>query len=128
MKGAWDSIHVLEVEDNKKNANYRLTSTVMLSLSTKSESLGEVCLAGSLTRQQSETCPLNSRNTHLGNIGKLVEATENRLRLQVTDIYFAKTKEVLSTVRSFMGMPDQEKQKLLTMDLAAALARKGKAM
>lgn len=51
MKGTWDSIHVVEVKDQKKNAHYKLTSTVMLSVETENESTGSVNLAGSLTRQ-----------------------------------------------------------------------------
>jgi capping protein (actin filament) muscle Z-line, beta len=51
MKGTWDSIHVVEVQDSKKNAHYKLTSTVMLSIETETEATGIVNLAGSLTRQ-----------------------------------------------------------------------------
>jgi hypothetical protein len=51
MKGTWDSIHVVEVQDNKKNAHYKLTSTVMLSIETETNATGQVNLAGSLTRQ-----------------------------------------------------------------------------
>lgn len=51
MKGTWDSIHVVEVHDKKKNATYKLTSTVMLTLETETTSTGQVNLAGSLTRQ-----------------------------------------------------------------------------
>lgn len=51
MKGTWDSIHVVEVKDNRKNAHYKLTSTVMLSITTDTPSTGSVSLAGSLTRQ-----------------------------------------------------------------------------
>ncbi len=51
MKGTWDSIHVVEVQDNKRNAHYKLTSTVMLSIETETNNTGQVSLAGSLTRQ-----------------------------------------------------------------------------
>jgi capping protein beta len=51
MKGTWDSIHVVEVKDSKKNANYKLTSTVMLGIETETEATGSVNLSGSLTRQ-----------------------------------------------------------------------------
>ena len=40
-----------QVKDSKKNAHYKLTSTVMLVIETETESTGGVSLAGSLTRQ-----------------------------------------------------------------------------
>jgi hypothetical protein len=51
MKGSWDSIHVVEVQDRQKNAHYKLTSTVMLNIETETPATGNVSLAGSLTRQ-----------------------------------------------------------------------------
>ena len=51
MKGEWDSIHVVQVTDSKTNANYKLTSTVLLSVATATDSTGHVNLSGSLTRQ-----------------------------------------------------------------------------
>lgn len=81
MKGTWDAIHVVEVRDNRnKTSHYKvfrgfppsfcthlcfttcwceptrsqLTSTIMLSIETKTEATGQVTLAGSLTRQVSQ--------------------------------------------------------------------------
>lgn len=51
MKGSWDSIHVVEVQDRQRNAHYKLTSTVMLNIETETAGTGNVSLAGSLTRQ-----------------------------------------------------------------------------
>jgi capping protein (actin filament) muscle Z-line, beta len=50
-EGAWDSIHVFEAIDRARTAHYKLTSTVILHLSTNSESLGEMDLSGNMTRQ-----------------------------------------------------------------------------
>lgn len=64
--GAWDSIHVFEVAERGRQAHYKLTSTVMLSMidrgvgqSSKEDKVeakrdGEVTLSGSMTRQ---VCP-----------------------------------------------------------------------
>ena len=65
MKGAWDSIHVMEVSDSGRSAHYKLTSTVMLSLITENQATGKVNLAGSLTRQEERDAPLNEANTHI---------------------------------------------------------------
>jgi capping protein beta len=51
MKGAWDSIHVVEVKDSGKTATYKLTSTVMLYMKTDKPGHGEMNLSGSMTRQ-----------------------------------------------------------------------------
>lgn len=51
MNGAWDSIHVFEVHERGRNANYKLTSTVMLYMITKGQELGDMNLSGSMTRQ-----------------------------------------------------------------------------
>lgn len=53
MKGTWDSIHVVEVQEGGSNAHYKLTSTVMLSIETETDATGNVALSGNLTRQVS---------------------------------------------------------------------------
>lgn len=67
--GSWDSIHVFETAERGRQAHYKLTSTIMLQLTTKRSSEGEgeaektggspdswkrngeVTLSGSMTRQ-----------------------------------------------------------------------------
>ncbi|KGL78447.1 F-actin-capping protein subunit beta isoforms 1 and 2, partial [Tinamus guttatus] len=53
IKGCWDSIHVVEVQEksNGRTAHYKLTSTVMLWLQTNKTGSGTMNLGGSLTRQ-----------------------------------------------------------------------------
>ena len=40
VKGCWDAVHVIEVHDKGKTANYKLTSTIMLWLQTTKEESG----------------------------------------------------------------------------------------
>ena len=65
--GSWDSIHVFETVERGRQAHYKLTSTIMLQLITRRESVveansdvkdsaawkhdGEISLSGSMTRQ-----------------------------------------------------------------------------
>ncbi len=51
--GCWDSIHVVEAVENnsKSSATYKLTTTIMLSMSVEKQEVGETLLSGSLTRQ-----------------------------------------------------------------------------
>lgn len=60
--GSWDSLHVFECQERGRSAKYKLTSTVMLVLETKSTAMAEkvdgkaegtVTLSGSMTRQVS---------------------------------------------------------------------------
>jgi len=54
----WDSVHVFEAVDHTRTASYKLTSTVMLHMTTSTPSLGSMNLSGNLTRQvQSPTPP-----------------------------------------------------------------------
>lgn len=107
MRGSWDSIHVVEVNDRtKKNAHYKLTSTVMLSLDTETDATGKVVLAGSLTRQEEKDLVVNEQNPHVTNMGRMVEEMENKLRNKIEAIYFAKTKDVVSNLRSTIPMSE----------------------
>jgi len=55
IKGCWDSIHVVEVQEKSggRSAHYKLTSTAMLWLQTNKAGSGTMNLGGSLTRQVS---------------------------------------------------------------------------
>ncbi|MBY8978560.1 hypothetical protein KHP62_22435, partial [Rhodobacteraceae bacterium NNCM2] len=56
--GSWDSIHVFEAVDRARTAHYKLTSTVILSLSTNGNELGEMDLSGNMTRQIEADLPI----------------------------------------------------------------------
>lgn len=53
LRGSWDSIHVVEVQEKGRSAHYKLTSTIMLYMETVGASHGNINLSGSLTRQVS---------------------------------------------------------------------------
>ncbi|XP_067946416.1 F-actin-capping protein subunit beta-like [Watersipora subatra] len=126
IKGCWDSIHVIEVVEKSagRNAHYKITSTVMLWLLTNKEGSGSMNLSGSLTRQQEQDAPLNEANSHIANIGRLVEEVENRMRSTLNEIYFGKTRDIVNSLRSVEPLPDQEKMGMLKNDLAAALTKR----
>jgi len=124
MKGTWDSIHVVEVGDSKKNAHYKLTSTVMLSIETENAATGRVNLGGSLTRQQEGDFPVNEANSHVSNIGRMVEEMENKIRTTLEQIYFGKTKDIVNELRSVLGSSTVQQRKALQQGLATNLANK----
>ncbi|CAK8573301.1 unnamed protein product [Lathyrus sativus] len=97
-EGAWDAIHVIEVgPEEEENTNYRLTSTVMLTLTTNNESSGTFSLSGSIRRQMSMR--LSVADGHLCNMGRMIEEMESKLRNSLDQVYFGKTREMVCTLR-----------------------------
>lgn len=79
-EGEWDSIHVFEAIDRARKAHYKLTSTVILHLSTANEALGHMDLSGNMTRQIEQDMPVQDDGSHIVNVGKLVEDMELKMR------------------------------------------------
>lgn len=103
MKGTWDAIHVVEVEDKKPQSHYKLTSTVMLSIETATDQTGKVSLAGNLTRQVEGDAAAAKPQDHIANIGRLIEDMELKLRTTLELIYFGKTKDIVNQLRNATG-------------------------
>ncbi|CAF4693127.1 unnamed protein product, partial [Rotaria sp. Silwood1] len=102
IKGCWDSIHVVEVQEKQsgRSAHYKLTSTVMLWLQTHKTMSGMMNLGGSLTRQLESDHQITDFSQHIINIGKMVEEMENKIRQTLNSIYFGKTKDILNSLRN----------------------------
>nr|XP_015192424.1 PREDICTED: F-actin-capping protein subunit beta [Lepisosteus oculatus] len=126
IKGCWDSIHVVEVQEKSsgRTAHYKLTSTVMLWLQTTKTGSGTMNLGGSLTRQMEKDETVSESSPHIANIGRLVEDMENKIRSTLNEIYFGKTKDIVNGLRSVQTLADKSKQEALKNDLMEALKRK----
>ncbi|KAI1890774.1 hypothetical protein AGOR_G00157080 [Albula goreensis] len=123
IKGCWDSIHVVEVQEKSsgRTAHYKLTSTVMLWLQTTKTGSGTMNLGGSLTRQMEKDETVGESSPHIANIGRLVEDMENKIRSTLNEIYFGKTKDIVNGLRSVQTLADKSKQEALKNDLIKAL-------
>lgn len=99
MRGTWDSIHVIEISSGSP-ATYKLTSTIMLSIETETEQTGRVSLAGNLTRQEESKFSVANPQSHISNMGRMIENMENKLRSTIETIYFGKTKDIVSDLRN----------------------------
>ncbi|BGP19351.1 hypothetical protein JCM10213_006857 [Rhodosporidiobolus nylandii] len=132
----WDSVHVFESTERGRTASYKLTSTVMLymtkplkagQLEEGKSSEGEVQLGGSMTRQHDLTAPLDATSSatllqsHIVNVGRLVEDMEIKMRNLLGEVYFSKTKDILTTLRSPAGFGEQAKQRALQGELVGLL-------
>ncbi|QCE08036.1 capping protein [Vigna unguiculata] len=98
-EGAWDAIHVIEVGPEEENNNYRLTSTVMLTMTTDKESSGTFSLSGSIRRQACSIRISSFADGHLSNMGRMIEEMESKLRNSLDQVYFGKTREMVCTLR-----------------------------
>ena len=109
---------MFEAIDRARNAHYKLTSTVILRLSTGNEALGDMDLSGNMTRQVEQDMPVQDDGSHIVNVGKLVEDMELKMRnllrtswcfpssaagrtdWTVEEVYFGKAKDIVGDLRS----------------------------
>jgi len=104
MTGTWNSIHVFAVKggngyNSKEPAEYKLTSTVMVSLAVTRNGLGTIDLSGSVSSLKNVTKEVDPKEGHLPTMGAMIEDAEIQLRGQVEGIYMQKTKEIVNGIR-----------------------------
>ncbi|KAH9506284.1 hypothetical protein DERF_011024 [Dermatophagoides farinae] len=148
IKGCWDSIHVVEVQEKSggRNAHYKLTTTVMLWLQTNKQSSGTMNLGGSLTRQIEGDSAVTDAFSHIANIGKdgrgklqkkvmkkecltfadWPQDMENKIRSTLNEIYFGKTNNILNGLRSVNSLIELKAQEAVKTELAQALQKRQK--
>lgn len=126
IKGCWDSIHVVEVQEKSsgRNAHYKLTSTAMLWLQTNKTGSGTMNLGGSLTRQVESDSAVSDSSPHIANIGKLVEDMENKIRHILNEIYFGKTKDIVNSLRSVELQSEKTQQAKLQKGIVGELKKR----
>jgi len=126
IKGCWDSIHVVEVQEKSsgRSAHYKLTSTSMLWLQTNKVGSGTMNLGGSLTRQVEQDSAVSEASPHIANIGRLVEDMENKIRNTLNEIYFGKTRDIVNGLRSVQPLADAKQTRMLQDELLKTLAQK----
>ncbi|PWY99071.1 putative CAP2-F-actin capping protein, beta subunit [Testicularia cyperi] len=143
--GAWDSLHVFEATERSgsgskgsgsASASYKLTSTVMLGLTRREEGadgpvdatsisssaeqgvpVGTVEIAGSLTRQSEADYGLPDFVSHVSNIGRMIEDMEAKMRNQLQEVYFGKTRDVVGNLRSLQSLEKERRARDLQKEL-----------
>ncbi|KZT57652.1 putative F-actin capping protein beta subunit [Calocera cornea HHB12733] len=121
---SWDSIHVFEALEKGRMANYKLTSTVMLTISVSGPTEGSVSLSGSMTRQQEQDLPIASIQTHIANTGRMIEDMELKMRNQLQDVYFGKTRDVVGELRSAVGDEEEKRRRDLAKELQGRFGKR----
>lgn len=104
---SWDSIHVFEIENaTAGSSTYRLTSTILLDLSEANND--STYLSGNLTRQTEREIAYKDSASHVANIGSLIEDVETQMRNMLQEVYFGKTMDVLTDIRSLDALEDRQ--------------------
>lgn len=141
--GSWDSIHVFEAAERGRTAHYKLTSTIMLALTTRSTTTASsttasssgppsdtnttTTLSGSMTRQIETDGSLTEPNAHVGNLGRAIEEMEGKMRALLQEVYFGKTRDVVYEMRSVEDLERARKQRDLQRELVGFMGQGGKA-
>jgi len=126
FKGSWSSVHVFEVkpQTQKDTFEYRLTSTVLVSMPLQLKGLGDIDLSGSLSKQATKMATLKSfgdqKQSHYEIMGEMLEDLELDLRSTIEGVYFQKTKEIINGMRvTDAEMKARDKKLADTMKTAA---------
>lgn len=61
-------------------SHYKLTSTVILNLGNETDVLGSMDLSGNMVRQVEQDMAVEDDNSHVINIGRMVEDMELKMR------------------------------------------------
>jgi len=111
--GWWDSIHVFECTELKKGTyEYKLTTTVMVSMGMKNNLVGEVDLSGSMTQQETKSLVVSDASPHIANMGQMLESMELKVRNAIEGIYIQKTREVINGMRLVNGEKNKQWEKI----------------
>ena len=115
-KGWWDSTHVFQVNQARgENFEYKLTSTVMISMVMEDGTMGSTDLSGSMNKQRNETKAVKSKEKeadHLINMGTMIENMDHRIRAEIMEIYFSKTRQIIDGMRLSSGMRNKQMDKI----------------
>ena len=125
-EGGWDGVHVFEVSDGAQKsgtARYKLTSTIILSMSTDSATAGTCEMAGTNTKQVENDMPFDESVSHVINMGTMLEAMETALRLDIQGVCFDKTQNIIDTLHSCAD-PSQKEASARQAEMVAELTGK----
>ncbi|RDA82487.1 hypothetical protein CP532_2314 [Ophiocordyceps camponoti-leonardi (nom. inval.)] len=127
-EGVWDSIHVFEAIERGRTTHYKLTSTVILSLAaTTTEPTatgpGSMDLSGNMTRQVEQDLPVEGDESHIANVGRLVEDMELKMRNLLQEVYFGKAKDVVGDLRSVGSLSDGARDRETQKEIIGSMKR-----
>lgn len=96
---------------------------MILTLSTTSGSLGELDLSGNMTRQVEQDLPVDNDDSHIANVGRLVEDMELKMRNLLQEVYFGKAKDVVGDLRSIGSLSEGARDREAQRELIGSMRR-----
>lgn len=96
---------------------------MILSLSTAAGSLGDMDLSGNMTRQVEQDLPVDTDDSHIANIGRLVEDMELKMRNLLQEVYFGKAKDVVGDLRSVGSLSEGARDRETQRELIGSMKR-----
>ncbi|KAK8813213.1 hypothetical protein WA158_002805 [Blastocystis sp. Blastoise] len=106
--GSWNSIHVFEILPSKSElgkAHYKLTTTIILEFQVENQEVGNATQCGQLSKQSQSVLSYANEDSHLSNIGQMIEEIENQLRSDFDILYLSRSQQIINSIRTL-----QEKQ------------------
>jgi capping protein beta len=130
----WNSIHVVDVGNVQEGkCHYKLTSTILISITPPSEVVKSTTITGSLVRQNARECKISSQDStssqHIINIGRFIEDVETEMRKEMDSLYIRKTQTIVDMIRKDTLKPTQGQEHTRVLNeavLAMAMNRKAK--
>ena len=136
----WNSIHVVDVgKIEKGTCRYKLTTTILISISPSELGEGSTRITGSLVRQNAREGKISSQNSnttttssssqHIINIGNFIEEVETEMRKEIDSLYIQKTQNIVLSLRKDNMRPTQGQEHTRVLNaavLAMAMNRKAK--
>lgn len=96
---------------------------MILSLSTSANNLGEMDLSGNMTRQVEQELPVEGDESHIANVGRLVEDMELKMRNLLQEVYFGKAKDVVGDLRSIGSLSEGAKDRAAQREIIGSMQR-----
>lgn len=110
--------------DRHRSCAYKLTSTVILSLATSTSGLGDLDLGGNMTRQIEVELSAAGPESHIANIGRLVEDMEIKMRNLLQEVYFGKCKDVVGDLRSLGSLREAERDRATHQEILGSMGKR----
>lgn len=114
----WDGTHIAVVTFNGDSADYKVFSTVQMSIDTSTGNVGLLTIAGACSHNSeklAEKMPAEGAARdmfHIKMIGTLLEENEKELRVEFDNVYVNKQREITNSCRYLDKDFQQEEQKL----------------
>jgi capping protein beta len=96
---------------------------VILSLSTSGSTLGDLDLSGNMTRQVEQDLPVDNDESHIANVGRLVEDMELKMRNLLQEVYFGKARDVVGDLRSVGSLSEGARDRDAQREIIGSMRR-----